>query len=75
MAAKKKSGDPGRVGGIANESFSTNVDGTDQAFHAGVTRVSAEWLDTHPQLAHLFDPMSFHFDVVQATAAPGEKRA
>ncbi len=75
MAAKKKTGEPGRVGGVANESFSASVDGVDRAFHAGQTRVSAEWLDAHPSLAHLFDPMTFHFDVEQATAAPGEKRA
>lgn len=73
MPAKKQEA-TARTGFLAIESFSTQIDGVDQSFSANETRVSAEWLDAHPGLAHLFQPMTFHYDVVAATANPGETR-
>jgi len=58
----------------ANDSFAATVDGIDMQFNAGVTRASSEWLDLHPELRHLFDPIHVHYDVESATAAPGERR-
>ncbi len=60
---------------VANESGSAEVDGETLTFTKGVTRVRVG----HPLLKgreHLFDPieMTVHYDVEQATAAPGEKR-
>lgn len=61
---------------VARETFSwTDADGVPLIAHAGQTRVR----EGHPLLAgreHLFDPVEgqVHYDVEQATAAPGEKR-
>lgn len=60
---------------IAKESGSAEVDGQAYVFIKGVTRVRGG----HPLLKgheELFEPvdMTVHYDVEQATAAPGEKR-
>jgi hypothetical protein len=60
---------------VARESGSAEVDGKVLTFTKGMTRVRAG----HPLLKgreHLFDPIdtTVHYDVEQATAAPGEKR-
>lgn len=59
---------------VANDSFSANIDGAPLHFQRDVTRVSAAWLDTHPEIRHLFGRISVHFDVEAATAVPGETR-
>lgn len=56
------------------EGFFADIDGSPVNFTGGATRVSAEWLDEHDNLRHLFRPITVHYDVKQATAAPGEKR-
>jgi len=53
--------------------FTANIDGTDVNFHSNI-RVSAAWLEEHPQIRHLFAPIRVHYDVEQATANPGETR-
>jgi hypothetical protein len=60
---------------VARESGSAEVDGQVLTFVRGITRVRAG----HSLLKgreHLFEPIddSVHYDVEQATAAPGEKR-
>lgn len=60
---------------IATETFTTEVDGVPQVIQKGVTRVRAG----HPlaeQNPDYFEPADrhIHFDVEQATKAPGEKR-
>jgi hypothetical protein len=60
---------------IAKESGSAEVDGRTLTFTKGITRVRAG----HPLLKGregLFEPVDdvVHYDVEQATAAPGEKR-
>ena len=60
---------------IATESGAAEVDGQPFTFVRGVTRVRAG----HPvlrQLGAFFRPVeeAVHYDVEQATAAPGEKR-
>lgn len=61
---------------IAIESFSTEINGHPEAIIKGVTRVRA----SHPlarQNPEYFKPVDdhVHFDVEQATKAPGEKRS
>jgi hypothetical protein len=60
---------------VANMSFATEIDGVPVTVHQGKTRVRAghPLLELNPQY---FDPadQGVHFDVEQATAAPGEKR-
>jgi len=58
---------------VAKESFFTRWDGEDRQFIAGMTRVRAG----HPILVgreHLFEPIGAHYEVEQATNAPGERR-
>lgn len=58
---------------VARETFMTEVDGAPVAVHANVTRVR----EGHPLLSgreHMFAPLEVHFEVEQATKAPGEKR-
>ena len=58
---------------VAKESFVCHWDGSDRQISAGVTRVRAG----HPILKgieHLFEPITAHYEVEQATAAPGERR-
>lgn len=58
---------------VAKESFVARYDGADHHFTAGVTRVRAG----HPILKgieHLFQPVVAHYEVEQATNAPGERR-
>jgi hypothetical protein len=58
---------------VAKESFAYRFNGEDHQFSAGQTRVRAG----HPILEgieHLFEPIKAHYEVEQATAAPGEKR-
>ncbi len=58
---------------IATETFACTFGGADHVFQAGVTRVRAG----HPILKgieHLFKPVDAHYEIEQATAAPGEKR-
>ena len=58
---------------VARESFSVRRDGADRSFVAGVTTIA----EGHPWLRgieHLFEPARPHYDVEQATAAPGERR-
>lgn len=66
-----------RVGGVfvANTTFATELDGAQVIVHKGQTRVRAGHvlLERAPGC---FDPVDLdvHFDVEQATAAPGERR-
>ena len=58
---------------VARESFSTDINGVPVAVHKGVTRVR----DGHPLLRRYrqnFELLTVHFDVEQATQAPGEAR-
>jgi len=71
MAAPRSKGDVF----VANTSGSAEVNGQVLTFTKGITRVRAG----HPLLKgreSLFDPIDdhVHYDVEQATAAPGEKR-
>jgi hypothetical protein len=58
---------------IATESFATKVDGVDQSIVAGSTRVweGHELIERFP---NWFKPITAHYGVEQATAAPGEVR-
>lgn len=59
---------------VANDSFTTVLDGVPIVVHKGQTRVRAG----HPLLkgkAALFDLLTVQYDVEQATKAPGEQRA
>jgi hypothetical protein len=58
---------------VARESFVAELDGFAQSFEAGKTlvREGHEILDRYP---HLFEPAKAHYEVEQATAAPGERR-
>ena len=53
--------------------FVADIDGSPVNFHSNI-RVSKEWLDEHKDLAHLFRQITVHYDIEQATAAPGETR-
>ena len=58
---------------VATHTFSTDYDGKTEFVHRGVTRVRAG----HPLVRlnpQFFAPVDAHYDVEQATAAPGEKR-
>ena len=60
---------------VAKESFACDVDGENYQFHKGRTRVRA----SHPAVKanpDYFEPVELevHYDVEQATAAPGERR-
>lgn len=59
---------------VAKESFSFKDDtGVDRSVVAGETRAR----EGHPILLrfpHLFEPIRVHYDIEQATAAPGEQR-
>ena len=58
---------------IATESFIARVDGVDHTIQAGITRVR----EGHPLLVgreHLFRAIDAHYEVEQATQAPGEVR-
>lgn len=58
---------------VARESFSTDLDGVPVTVQKGATRVRAG----HPLLQgreDLFEPITVHYDVEQATSAPGERR-
>jgi hypothetical protein len=59
---------------VCKESAAFEYDGNMVVVHKDVTRVRAG----HPILAEhpeLFEEITVHFDVEQATAAPGEKRS
>jgi hypothetical protein len=60
---------------VATETYSTMVDGIPQTIHKGKTRVREghQLLADNPQYYELAGE-HVHFDVEQATAAPGEKR-
>lgn len=60
---------------VATETFACEVDGSPVIVHAGETRVREghSLLDTYRQSFKPADS-GVHFDVEQATAAPGEKR-
>jgi hypothetical protein len=58
---------------IAVDSGAVTVEGREYIVHKGITRVRA----AHPlakAMPDLFKPIDVHYDVEQATAAPGEKR-
>lgn len=60
---------------VANSTFATEIDGVQVIVHKGHTRVR----EGHELLARAgscFDPVDLevHYDVEQATKAPGEKR-
>lgn len=58
---------------VAKESFTTIFEGVEIVVRAGTTRVRAG----HPLLkgkAALFEPLEVHYDIEQATSAPGEAR-
>lgn len=57
----------------ARESFTVDMDGSPITVVGGTTRVR----EGHPLLKgreHLFEPVTVHYDVEQATQGPGEKR-
>lgn len=56
------------------ETFTANVDGVNVTFRQNETRVR-EGHEILARFAHLFRPIDAHYEVEQATAAPGEKRA
>ena len=60
---------------VAKESFTAVVDGHEEHFREGVTRVR-KGHQILRQLGDMFEPLSLEvdYDVEQATAAPGEKR-
>lgn len=60
---------------VATETFATEINGTPQVIHEGVTRVR-EGHDLLKRFPDWFAPADtgVDFDVEQATAAPGEKR-
>jgi hypothetical protein len=71
-ARKKPASDPDQIL-VARDSASMDVDGTVYAFQKGVTRIRAG----HPAVKanpDLFEPLSVHYEVDQATAEPGSKR-
>ncbi len=58
---------------VARETCTTDIDGEVYTVRRGVTRVRG----SHPLVKlnpHLFEPVDAHYDIEQATAAPGEKR-
>jgi hypothetical protein len=58
---------------VATDTFQTVIDGKRVIVRRGVTRVRKG----HELLKgreHLFEPIGVHYDVEQATQAPGEKR-
>jgi hypothetical protein len=58
---------------VAKETFTKRFQGADYTFTAGRDRVRAG----HPILQgieHLFEPIWPHYEIEQATSAPGEKR-
>ncbi len=58
---------------VAKESFATNLDGAEITVLAGRTRVR----DGHPLLRgreQFFERLTVHYEIEQATAAPGERR-
>jgi hypothetical protein len=58
---------------VAKDSFVALVKGVEYTVHGGVTRIR----EGHPlqkAMPEAFEPLTVHFEVEQATAAPGEKR-
>lgn len=73
MAAKKtEPAEPAQIL-VAKESFAKRYEGADHHFVSGQTRVRAGHRILEG-VEHLFEPILPHYDVEQATAAPGEKR-
>lgn len=71
MAARNSAGS-GEIF-VAKQSFSTDVDGVPISVNAGITRVRAG----HPLLKgreDLFEPITVHYDVDQASPVRGETR-
>jgi hypothetical protein len=64
----------GRTVYVPTDSFTADVDGVPLTFERDVTRVSQSWLDAHPDLVGLFEPIRVHYEWEAATAAPGETR-
>lgn len=58
---------------VARETFTCDIDGEIFTVRRGVTRVRGghQLVKLNPQF---FEPVDAHYDVEQATAAPGEKR-
>jgi hypothetical protein len=58
---------------VAKDSGVLNLDGEEILIRRGVTRVRAghKLAETYPDL---FEPLKLHYDIEQATAAPGERR-
>lgn len=59
---------------VPKDTFAVELDGERIVVHKGITRVRAG----HPITVgreDLFEPITVHHEVEQATAAPGEKRA
>jgi len=62
---------------IAKDSGTALVNGTEYQFHKGITRVrGGHALTKIKGFENIFEPVdnAVHYDVEQATAAPGEKR-
>lgn len=55
------------------EGFIADIDGTPVNFHRNMF-VSERWLEEHQNIAHLFKPLAFHYDVEDASADPGRLR-
>lgn len=73
MPAARKPEPGGRDIYAPKEPFVANIDGQDISFTPQtLVREGHRILDLHP---NLFEPVRVAFDVEQATAKPGEKRA
>lgn len=61
---------------IARETFTTEINGLPETIIAGKTRVREghPLLKRNPDYFERLDDSTVHFDVEQATKAPGEKR-
>jgi hypothetical protein len=58
---------------VAKSSFSIEIDGATMPIQAGVTRVrEGHWLLRHHP--DYFEPLTVHYELEDATAAPGKKR-
>jgi hypothetical protein len=73
MATKTQTS--GRIVYAPLDSFTSNIDGVDMPFVRDQTRVSADWLDAHPEIRHLFEEIRVHYDVERATDEPEESRS
>lgn len=65
----------GRQVYVPIQGFVASIDGVDESFETDRTTVSEAWLERHENLRHLFRPIRVRYDVEEASAAPGTRRA